>query len=192
MKSDISDKCEEIYTDCVQFCTVYEFQLPSESVRKRVRDQEAIESEQKEHYRLKYDTLLATIIDEIRERFDTHSYHLKFELIRCCNKTRRVDFEILKIYDKVIDFTKLEVEFQGFIFHKLQKSDKDWNSFDFTITYFFLKNGLRAFYPQVHLMIKLYLSIPIGSVENERSFSCLKILKNWHRQKMSNDRLSDL
>jgi hypothetical protein len=44
MKSVMSDKFEEIYTDCVQFCTVYEFQLPSESVRKRVRDQEAIES----------------------------------------------------------------------------------------------------------------------------------------------------
>jgi hypothetical protein len=135
-------------------------------------------ADQKEHYRLKYDTLLATIIEEIRERFDTHSYHPAielFELIRCCNKTRRVDFEKLKIYDTVLDFTKLEVEFQ---FHKLQRADRDWNSFDFTITYFF-ENGLRAFYPQIHLMIKLYLSIPIGSVENERSFSCLKILKNW-------------
>jgi hypothetical protein len=119
MKSDMSDKFEEIYTDCVQFCTVYEFQLPSESVRKRVRDQEAIESDQKEHNRLKYDTLLATIIEEIRKRFDTHSYHPAielFELIRCCNKTRPVDFEKLKIYDTVLDFTKLEVEFQGFIF----------------------------------------------------------------------------
>jgi hypothetical protein len=38
------------------------------------------------------------------------------------------------------------------------------------------------------MAIKIYLSIPIGSVQAERSFSCLKLLKN--RTTMPNERLS--
>jgi hypothetical protein len=42
------------------------------------------------------------------------------------------------------------------------------------------------------MAIKIYLNIQIGSVKAERSFSCLKLLRNWLRTTMSNERLSEI
>ena len=44
----------------------------------------------------------------------------------------------------------------------------------------------------IYACIKLYLTIPVSTVEGERSFSVLKLLKTGLRSVMENDRLSDL
>jgi len=47
-------------------------------------------------------------------------------------------------------------------------------------------------FPTLFTMYKIALTLPVGSVETERSFSKLKIIKNRLRSTMSNDRLESL
>jgi hypothetical protein len=49
--------------------------------------------------------------------------------------------------------------------------------------------SLKIMFPTLFAMYKIALTLPVGSVETERSFSKLKIIKNRLRSTMSNDRL---
>ncbi len=71
---------------------------------------------------------------------------------------------------------------------KIAHSDIDWSDFSLAVNEF-ARCRLKEFYSQLHIAIKIYLSLPIGSVQAERSFSCLKILKNWLRTTMCYQRL---
>ena len=53
---------------------------------------------------------------------------------------------------------------------------------------FKLKNFDRI-YPRVFLLYQFMLTLPITVSSNERSFSKLKLIKNYLRSTMSNDRL---
>ena len=48
------------------------------------------------------------------------------------------------------------------------------------------------FFPNVHETIKLLLTLPVGSVPCERSFSIMRLLKNWNRSTMAENRLTGL
>ena len=49
-----------------------------------------------------------------------------------------------------------------------------------------------AYYPNIHTILLLLLSLPVGSCSCERSFSSLRRLKTWCRNSMSDDRLTSL
>ena len=48
------------------------------------------------------------------------------------------------------------------------------------------------FFPNVHKVFKLILTLPIGSVPCECSFSAMQRLKDWSRSTMTEDRLRGL
>ena len=48
------------------------------------------------------------------------------------------------------------------------------------------------FYPNVHILFKLLLVLPISTATAERTFSSLRILKTWLRSTMAEERLSGL
>ena len=50
----------------------------------------------------------------------------------------------------------------------------------------------KMYYPNVHSMLMLLLSLPVGSCSCERSFSSLRRLKTWCRNTMSGERLDAL
>jgi hypothetical protein len=194
MKSDKSTLFEEIYCECRQFCMDHGFTLPLTDRRKRRFDQDENGNETKATYQLTYDALLSGFVDEIRLRFDRHCYEPAielFELIKNTHKERKLNFSLLKIYENDLDLDKLQAESIGFVYHKISNPGIDWHDFNVTVNEF-SRCRLKEFYPQLHKAIKIYLSIPIGSVQAERSFSCLKLLKNWLRTTMLNERLSDI
>jgi len=47
-------------------------------------------------------------------------------------------------------------------------------------------------YPNLFILLTIYLTVPVTSVECERSFSVLKRLKSWLRTTMGQARLSAL
>jgi hypothetical protein len=47
-------------------------------------------------------------------------------------------------------------------------------------------------YPQIHQLMAIYLTLPVSVASAERSFSTLKRLKTYLRNRMSQDRLSSL
>ena len=55
-----------------------------------------------------------------------------------------------------------------------------------------LKLADKEFFPNVHEVLKLILTLPVGSVPCERSFSSMRRLKDWSRSTMNDDRLTGL
>ena len=47
-------------------------------------------------------------------------------------------------------------------------------------------------YPNLFIALRIYLTIPVTTVSNERSFSKLKLIKNYLRSSMGQERLSGL
>jgi len=47
-------------------------------------------------------------------------------------------------------------------------------------------------FPNIYKLFQVALTIPIGSATCERSFSCMRRIKNWLRTSMEQDRFSNL
>ena len=54
------------------------------------------------------------------------------------------------------------------------------------------ENNLTDVFPNTVIAIRIYLTLPISVASGERSFSKLKLIKNYLRSTMSQDRLIDL
>ena len=55
-----------------------------------------------------------------------------------------------------------------------------------------VQNGLTSVYPNLSILYRLVLTLPVTSASCERSFSALKFVKNNLRSVMGHQRLSDL
>lgn len=55
-----------------------------------------------------------------------------------------------------------------------------------------MRNVLHTLFPNIYTRLKLSLTLPVGSVSTERSFSKLKLIKTRLRSTMGNDRLEGL
>lgn len=51
---------------------------------------------------------------------------------------------------------------------------------------------MKTIFPNLYMVFKIALTLPVGSVQTERTFSKLKIIKNRLRSTMANDRLESL
>lgn len=54
------------------------------------------------------------------------------------------------------------------------------------------ENSLKEIYPNIYIVIRILLTIPVSTGSAERSFSKLKLIKNYLRNTMSQERLSAL
>ena len=52
--------------------------------------------------------------------------------------------------------------------------------------------SLQNVYPNLDIAPRILLCIPLRNCSNERSFSCLKIVKNYQRSSLSQDKLNSL
>lgn len=52
--------------------------------------------------------------------------------------------------------------------------------------------GFKKAFPNITILLTIFLTVPLSSAECERSFSVLKRLKTWLRTTMGQDRLSSL
>jgi len=55
-----------------------------------------------------------------------------------------------------------------------------------------IANDLDRAYPNVYTLYKLFIRIPVSSAQAERTFSRLKLIKNYLRSTMCADRLNAL
>ncbi|CAF1571300.1 unnamed protein product [Rotaria sordida] len=56
----------------------------------------------------------------------------------------------------------------------------------------FSKNNYKSLYPRLYRVYTFILSLPVTVASNERMFSRLKLIKNYLRSKMFDDRLMNL
>ncbi|KAF0749389.1 Uncharacterized protein FWK35_00024052 [Aphis craccivora] len=57
---------------------------------------------------------------------------------------------------------------------------------------YIIENNLQEIYPNVYITVRIMLIIPVSTASAERSFSKLKIIKNYLRNTMTQERLSAL
>lgn len=55
-----------------------------------------------------------------------------------------------------------------------------------------LKVADSDFFPNIHEIMRLIYTLPVGSVPCERSFSAMRRLKDWSRSSMTESRLNGL
>ncbi|KAF7660935.1 hypothetical protein LDENG_00272440 [Lucifuga dentata] len=55
-----------------------------------------------------------------------------------------------------------------------------------------LERGLQSTFPNVYIMLRLYLTVPVSNCEGERSFSQMSRIKNKQRSRMTQRRLNML
>ena len=53
-------------------------------------------------------------------------------------------------------------------------------------------NRLHEIYPNLNIILRMFLTVPVTVASGERSFSKLKIIKNYLRSSMAQDRLTGL
>ena len=101
--------------------------------------------------------------------------------------------EDLTIYKDIIDSQKLFREFD--LFYTI-KSSLNLDNFEKLYSYLKLKQDFRESFktgfPNILVLLKIYLTSPIASVTSERGFSCLKRIKTYLRSTMLQERLSSL
>ena len=156
------------------------------------------EANDRAHFLNMFKKLIETFSDVIRARFDDKNLE-NIMLIHKLITYKTVDnLDLLKdlnsklsIYSKVIDLNALENELELFYCFKLNNHTINWSNIS-ELCSFFVLNKLHQFFPNVFSLIKLYLSIPVSSATAERSFSCLRRLKNWLRNSIGQEQLSSL
>lgn len=61
-----------------------------------------------------------------------------------------------------------------------------------TFSTFIRKNGLQNVFPNLDIALRMALCTPATNCSGERSFSCLKNVKNYHRSTLSQEKLNSL
>lgn len=92
------------------------------------------------------------------------------------------------------DFTRQIASLQDFFLSK----DNAANTSDIKkitikdLALFILKENLSTVFPNVFTATMIFITLPVTSASAERSFSKLKLIKNYLRSTISQDRLSSL
>ena len=74
---------------------------------------------------------------------------------------------------------------------KMENKDLERESFHLTLQVM-IKNSLQSAYPELFLLYKILVTLPIGSTNCDLAFSKVKIVKNRLHSSMGQDRLSSL
>jgi hypothetical protein len=150
----------------------------------------------KTYYLVLHKKILNAFIKEIGERFDSKNLDPLITIYNILNDSEKLvsDEKIkhdLSIYKDIIDSQKLFREFD--LFYTI-KNSLNLDNFEKLYSYLKLKQDFRESFktgfPNIYLLLKIYLASPIASVTSERGFSCLKRIKTYLRSTMLQDRLS--
>jgi len=96
-----------------------------------------------------------------------------------------------KIYQTDFDREDLQTELLHLKEHLIIKFGPETLS-PLKLIQFIYENELKIVYPNVEIVLRIFVSTPATNCSAERSFSCLKRIKNYQRSTMSQQRLNAL
>ncbi|KAK4873016.1 hypothetical protein RN001_015045 [Aquatica leii] len=139
-----------------------------------------------------------TALNSIDERFDLMRNHN--DVFGFLNRLKTITKEELQKYCddltlKLTDNERNHCDVDGVQLFEETKSLQVFLSDDMTaidvLTYLVI-NDLISIFPNTSVVLRIFLTLPVTVSSNKRSFSKLKIIKNYLRTTMSQDRLSNL
>ena len=139
-----------------------------------------------QHYRIQYYQFIDRISVEMKKRFssdnddsDLATYKILADII----KTGKVP-QLVKSCPELDSF-KLSIQIS-----KFKQQTGASSVYEARKSYQLLSTYERGLYPQVLQLLKILLVCPISSSACERSFSTLRRLKTWLRNRMGQERLN--
>lgn len=199
---------EKCLSDAQQFIDRSCYDLPNEFKNKRVVKKKRVfdyEGEDqpiqcpKSRYEANFfNTMLDSIITNMDLRFMAlNQHHENFGFLYDISKLKNIPHEqILKNCQDL--HTVLRVgessDFQPYeLYEELQIMIPNLPNFITDVKQllqYITHNNLKEIYPNIYIVIRILLTIPISTASAERSFSKLKLIKNYLRSTMSQERLS--
>jgi hypothetical protein len=141
-----------------------------------------------------------SILTQLKWRFEKLSkISFDFEFLRgdslscvSIDQLKKSAMNLAKMYPKDVDENELISEVESFKFQaeSLMENLKSANPLD--LLQLIHKYSLKAAYPNIEICLRIFLTLPVTVASCERSFSKLKIIKNYLRSSMGQDRLSNL
>lgn len=95
-------------------------------------------------------------------------------------------------YKEDLNGEELIVEVESFKYHALDLGPNMKTDTSYDLLQSMYKNGLEEAYPNITTALTIFLTLPVSVATNERSFSKLKIIKNYIRNLSGQQRLSNL
>ena len=99
---------------------------------------------------------------------------------------------LAKKYNKDLDMLELMSEIESFKFQADSLMDSLKKATPMDLLQLIYTNSLNDAYPNIAIALRIFLTIPVTVASCERSFSKLKIIKNYLRSTMGQERLSNL
>lgn len=160
--------------------------------RKINEDMPSVEAQ----YRMLYFEVIDNIVNQLNTRFTDFS---KLAFLNLVDVKQFSSFKtifpqskfesLIKLYGKFFDSTKLKSELIVFYSNETLWNDTDTVS---SLLNNLIENSITDVMPELTKLFELVLTIPATSVSTERSFSALKRIKDYKRNTMDQNRLSDL
>lgn len=145
----------------------------------------------KDFYRIEmYYLILDTITQAIKDKFNENDLKI-LNSINNILVNENPDLSDIQEVSAVYRFDVNELKSEIIIFNRMFISLKKEVNFENKLAYI-KKVEVGSGFPILVDVFKLFLTIPMNSASCERSFSCLRRLKNYLRTTMGQTRLSDL
>ncbi|XP_060855528.1 zinc finger MYM-type protein 1-like [Metopolophium dirhodum] len=145
----------------------------------------------KDFYRIEmYYLILDTITQAIKDKFNENDLKI-LNSINNILVNENPDLSDIQEVSAVYRFDVNELKSEIIIFNRMFISLKKEVNFENKLAYI-KKVEVGSDFPILVDVFKLFLTIPMNSASCERSFSCLRRLKNYLRTTMGQTRLSDL
>jgi len=208
MKNDKEFFKKEIFDPAVQFAEEFSIIIPTAMNRpgrpskealtkKRRRDDvietiETLEEADLERFKTKFDEITDIFVNHLSAKFDTDNYKPLIAIQNLLTSSEKPElstiFFDMAIYREDYDIDNLNKELDIWYSYKLKYNLNDIKSIH---EHFCCKN-LKSVFPNILVLLTIFLTVPVTSCESERSFSVLKRLKSWLRSTMSQVRLTNL
>lgn len=140
------------------------------------------------------------IISELTNRYDALKMIAdKFSFL-CGDQIKKLDVDTLKskarelarTYANDLNEEELLNEIESFKFHALTTEDGLEDATAATMLKILYESKLEEGYPNIHVALKIFVTLPVSVATGERSFSKLKLIKTYLRNAMKQQRLTNL
>lgn len=152
-----------------------------------------------EYYRITlYNEFLSHVVAELQDRFLDISFHgiglLHLSPSKCCSSDAEV--QVPAVLSQAVDFYASDLPHAVMFPVEYSMWVRKWQQCDPSKIPKKLTDALQAcddtLFPNLIVLLRLALTIPVTSCECERSFSQLKLIKTSRRSTTTSDRLSGL